>query len=49
MIIKFEGPNGAIVENPNIETLRANMIDNFPDYWDQGHGGAILIAIRTTN
>jgi len=42
MIMQFQAPDGSIVENPNIEALRANMIDNFPDYWYQGHGGAII-------
>ena len=42
MIMKFEAPDGSIVENPNIEALRANMIDNFPDYWYQGSGDAMI-------
>ena len=42
MIMQFHAPDGPIVENPNIETLRTNMIDNFPDYWYQGSGDAMI-------
>lgn len=38
MKIVFESPNGTIVENPNVEDLWHNMIDSFPDYWQQGSG-----------
>ena len=42
MTIQYQGPNGYTIENPNIEDLRANMIESFPDYWHQGHGSAII-------
>lgn len=42
MKIVFESPDGATVENPNIDELRLSMIDSFPDYWHQGNGTAII-------
>jgi len=41
-MIKFETPNGSIIDEPNANDLRKNMIDNFPDYWHQGTGAAAI-------
>ncbi|GIO31560.1 MULTISPECIES: hypothetical protein [Paenibacillus] len=42
MKIVFESSNGSIIENPNMDYLRENMIDNSPDYWHQGNGTATI-------
>ncbi|MGC5327298.1 hypothetical protein [Brevibacillus sp. SYSU BS000544] len=42
MKISFESPDGSMIENPSINDLRLNMIDNFPDFWMQGNGTATI-------
>jgi hypothetical protein len=45
ILIIFESPNGLAIENPSVDKLREDMIDNCHKYWNQGHGSASISCI----
>lgn len=45
MIIKFISPNGLSIDSPDIDEMKANMIDNFPNYWQQGNEATSMDCI----
>jgi hypothetical protein len=42
MTITVESPSGFVIHNPDINNLKSDMIDNFPEYWHQGNGAAAI-------
>jgi hypothetical protein len=40
--IVFQSPSGLEIENPEMKQLMGYIIEQFPQYWHQGHGGGIV-------